>query len=455
MSRRIPVLVVGGFLGSGKTTLVRHLLAEAQATGIRMAVVSNEFGELGIDAALLGAGDARMVELAGGCVCCTLSNELLETLQELRVRVDPDRIVIEASGLALPFDTQLHLFRPPVRDWVGDEACVVVVDAERAGESDPLFAEQLQSADLVLLNKLDLVDDAGRAAAEARIRALVDTAPIIGSVRGAVSAQLCFPSGPKRARHGHDHHDHPHHHDEWESAELHVPDGLTEAEAWSWIHARRGVRTKGFVRLRDGIRVVQGVAQRLELVVPDGEVAPELLGRVVVIQRRAQAWILAGGLSTRFGADKAMHPVAGETLLGRTARVCGDAGVAVTVVARHARPGRMPTLIEADGPRHPLWGVAAALAEAGARNQRAALVLPVDLPDLAAGALQKLLAGPAPIHASGQPLLALLPAHLAELAAAYARRGGSVRAFLDEAGSVAADVGPLANLNRPPTAAEP
>ncbi len=454
MSRRVPVLVVGGFLGSGKTTLVRHLLADAQATGVRMAVISNEFGELGIDAALLGAGEARMVELAGGCVCCTLSNELLETLQELRGRVDPDRIVIETSGLALPFDTQLHLFRPPVRDWVGDEACVIVVDAERAGETDPLFAEQMQSADLVLLNKLDLVDDATRLAAEARIRELVGDATIIGCVRGAVAADLCFPTGPKRARSEHHHHEH-HHHDEWESAELHVPEGLTEAEAWDWLHKRRGVRTKGFVRVREGVRVVQGVAQRLELVAPDGEVAPELLGRVVVIQRRAQAWILAGGLSTRFGSDKAAHVIGGETLLERTGRICAGAGVVATVVARHQRPGGLTTLVEPDGPRHPLWGVAAALSEAAARNQRAALVVPVDLPGLSVAALQTLLAGSAPTHARGQPLLALLPTHLSDLAAAYARRGGSVRAFLDEAGSAVTDVGAFENLNRPSAVGAP
>ncbi len=457
MNRRVPVLVVGGFLGSGKTTLVRHLLADAQATGVRMAVISNEFGELGIDAALLGTGNVQMVELAGGCVCCTLSNELLETLQELRERVDPDRIVIETSGLALPFDTQLHLFRPPVRDWVGDEACVVVVDAERADESDPLFAEQVQSADVVVLNKLDLIDDAARLTAEARIRTLAPGAPLIGCVRSAVAPELCFPAGPRRPRcDQHEHHDHDHHHhDEWESGELRVPDGLAEAEAWSWIHLRRGVRTKGFVRVQEGVRVVQGVAQRLELVVAGSDVAPELLGRVVVIQRRPQAWILAGGRSSRFGSDKAGFVIDGETLLARTARVCGDAGWVADVVARHERPGGLRTLVEPEGPRHPLWGVASALSEAVARNQRAALLVPVDLPNLSAAALRALMAESAPRHAAGQPLLAHLPTHLAELAAAYARRGASVRAFLDEAGSVATDVGALDNLNQPSTAAAP
>lgn len=295
MSRKVPVLVVGGFLGSGKTTLVRHLLAEAQREGVRMAVVSNEFGALGIDAALLAGGE-QMVELAGGCVCCSLSNELLQTLLTLRNRVDPDRIVIEASGLALPFDTQLHLYRPQVRDWVGDEACLVVVDAERAGETDPLFEEQLQSADLVVLNKLDLVDEAGAAAARARVAELAVDAPVLEVVQGRVPLEACFPTGPRarpaegEAGHAHAHdHDHGggHHHDAWESAELRVPDGLDEGAAHDWVYERRGVRTKGFVRTAQGVRVVQGVGRRLELTPPGELLVPdELVGRVVVIRRR-------------------------------------------------------------------------------------------------------------------------------------------------------------------------
>ena len=93
--KHIPVLVVSGFLGSGKTTLVSHLLREAQANGRRIAVVSNEFGALGIDQALLGQGGEAYVELEGGCVCCQLSDELVKTLQMLRERVHPDGVIIE------------------------------------------------------------------------------------------------------------------------------------------------------------------------------------------------------------------------------------------------------------------------------------------------------------------------------------------------------------------------
>ena len=284
--RRVPVLVLGGFLGSGKTTVVRHLLAEAQRTGRRLAVVSNEFGALGIDAALIGNRSDDLVELAGGCVCCTLSNELRDTLQSLRERVDPDCIVVECSGLALPFDTQLHLYRPPVRHWVGDEACVVVVDAERVDEPDSLFAEQVQSADLVVLNKVDLVDATGLTEARRRLAGLAPETPVLEVVQGRVPLAVAWPRAPRGGLPAHDH-DHSHGHSAWESRELAVPEGMDEDACDAWIFARRGVRTKGFVRTTEGLRVVQGVGRRLELVpIQPGGVAAELVGRVVVIDRQ-------------------------------------------------------------------------------------------------------------------------------------------------------------------------
>ena len=160
VEKRIPVLVVSGFLGAGKTTLVRHLLHDAQRTGVRVAVISNEFGALGIDKALLGEGEAAYVELEGGCVCCQLSDTLLDTLQMLWERVRPDRIIVETSGVALPFDTQLNLWREPVSAWVEDDMAVVVVNAEQLLEARDLegtFEDQVSSADLLLLNKIDLI----------------------------------------------------------------------------------------------------------------------------------------------------------------------------------------------------------------------------------------------------------------------------------------------------------
>ena len=97
----IPALVVSGFLGAGKTTLIRHILEEAQQSGLRLGIVSNEFGELGIDQALLNSESGEdYIELEGGCVCCKLSDELLSSLQGLWERVRPDRVIVETSGVA-------------------------------------------------------------------------------------------------------------------------------------------------------------------------------------------------------------------------------------------------------------------------------------------------------------------------------------------------------------------
>jgi G3E family GTPase len=279
--RRVPVLVVSGFLGSGKTTLVRRLLADAQAKGIRTAVVSNEFGELGIDEALLGGGTEEFVELAGGCVCCRLSDELVDTLQRLRDRVDPDRIVIETSGVALPFDTQLNLYRPPVNAWIGDEACVVVVNAAQVAEGEDLgdtFTTQVESADLLLLHKVDLVGDVD--AVEAAVRALNPDAPILRARYGDVDPELLFPTGPRERATSAP----PHTHEGFVSGEVRVPEGLSVAEVESLLRGEHALRIKGFVSTAEGVRVVQGVGRRLELTEPDGDVAAELLGRVVVIR---------------------------------------------------------------------------------------------------------------------------------------------------------------------------
>lgn len=162
------------------------------------------------------------------------------------------------------------------------------------------------------------------------------------------------------------------------------------------------------------------------------------------------AWILAGGAALRYGSDKALARIGDETLLARTARVCREAGLEVTVVARHEREGGLPTLLEADrADRHPLHGVAAALAAAAARGEASALCVPCDLPDLPASTVRRLREAPAPAHAAGQRLLCHLPVGLAASAAAFAADGAPVRAFLEAAGAVSVEVPTLSNLNRP------
>ena len=188
---KIPVTVVTGFLGAGKTTLVRHLLQNSQ--GRRIAVLVNEFGEVGIDGELLKScqvcdeGEepgSNILELANGCLCCTVQEEFLPTMQELIQRRDQiDSIVIETSGLALP-KPLVQAFRwPEIRTSATVDGVLTVVDCDalasgqlvgdisaleaqrQADESldhetpiEELFEDQLNCADLVLLTKADLVD---------------------------------------------------------------------------------------------------------------------------------------------------------------------------------------------------------------------------------------------------------------------------------------------------------
>ncbi|MEO0802117.1 MAG: cobalamin biosynthesis protein CobW [Cyanobacteria bacterium J06642_2] len=199
MAAKIPVTVITGFLGSGKTTLMRHLLQNHE--GRRLAVIVNEFGELGIDGDLLkdcGADcpDRNVLELTNGCLCCTVQEEFLPTMQQLLARRDEiDAILIETSGLALP-KPLVQAFRwPEIRNAATVDGVLAVVDcaavasgtfasdveavqAER--EADPnldhetpleeLFEDQLACADMVILNKTDLVNETDLAQVETQVR---------------------------------------------------------------------------------------------------------------------------------------------------------------------------------------------------------------------------------------------------------------------------------------------
>ncbi len=202
--RRVPATIVTGFLGAGKTSLVRHLLAES--AGHRLAVIVNEFGELGIDReVLLGCGEAAcgegdIVELANGCLCCTVADEFLPTLRLLVERpAPPDHIVIETSGLALPKPLVEAFAWPEIRTRTSVDGVLTVIDAAalaagrfaddpaavaRQRTDDPslahdnplaeVFCDQLACADLVILNKTDLMEPAAldglRADIAARLR---------------------------------------------------------------------------------------------------------------------------------------------------------------------------------------------------------------------------------------------------------------------------------------------
>jgi G3E family GTPase len=277
--RTVPALIVSGFLGSGKTTLIRRLLATAQAEGRRVAFVSNELGELGVDKALLAGGSETFVELAGGCVCCQLDDELYETLGRLRDEVDPDQVVIETSGIAIPHDVQIVLYQEPLRDWIAEEAVVVVVDALGLAEgldADETFREQLETADLVVLNKVDLVDEI--APLEDRLRVIHPEVPIVRAVHADVDPRLLFAE--MHAGRTGTPHEHAHLH---EAFETHVIDAGADVEAR--VRAEGALRAKGFVEIAGVVHVVQGVGRRVEIVPWSGTVPPELRDKVVIIRR--------------------------------------------------------------------------------------------------------------------------------------------------------------------------
>ena len=288
---RIPVLVVSGFLGSGKTTLVRHLLREAQISGARVAVVSNEFGALGIDQALLGEGGEAFVELEGGCVCCQLSDELRDTLQMLKERVRPDRVIVETSGIALPSDTQLQFWREPVSAWVEDDVAVVVVNADQLAESRDLqgtFEDQVSSADLLLLNKIDLTPAADLDRLDAMLRDMAPDTPVLHACHGEVEPALLFPPDPdglRQQRRSAGKSPTPHHHEAFDTREISIADGADPEELLTRLRDLGMLRAKGFVRTAHGLRLLQGVGRRLELLDPPGTPPEQLVGRVVVIRR--------------------------------------------------------------------------------------------------------------------------------------------------------------------------
>jgi cobalamin biosynthesis protein CobW len=293
VEKRIPVLVVSGFLGAGKTTLVRHLLHDAQRTGVRVAVVSNEFGALGIDKALLGEGEEAYVEIEGGCVCCQLSDTLLDTLQMLWERVRPDRIIVETSGVALPFDTQLNLWREPVSAWVDDDMAVVVVNAEQLMEGRDLegtFEDQVSSADLLLLNKVDLIPPEALGQVEAMLYALAPETPMVRSIQGSIDSAVLFPPdlvGIRSQRRIARPEPPPHQHDTFHAQEISVEEGIEPDVLSERLRRLRVLRAKGFVRTSQGLRLVQGVGRRIELTEVTLLPPPALLGRVVVITRSA------------------------------------------------------------------------------------------------------------------------------------------------------------------------
>jgi cobalamin biosynthesis protein CobW len=287
---RIPCTIITGFLGAGKTTLIRHVLANAN--GRRLAVIVNEFGDVGIDGEILkGCGDAacpeeNIVELANGCLCCTVADEFVPAL-DLILAMEPkvEHIVIETSGLALPKPLVQAFHWPSIKNRVTVDGVVAVVDgaalaagrvaddmealaAQRSADGaldhdDPVvevFEDQIACADLVVLNKCDLLDKDGMEKAQAAVTGALPRAVKVVKVAGGkvdVPALLGLNFGTEAdIENRKTHHDNEldHDHDDFESfivplSEIENPDVLSKLVS-STAEAAGVLRIKGFAAVR-------------------------------------------------------------------------------------------------------------------------------------------------------------------------------------------------------------
>jgi cobalamin biosynthesis protein CobW len=284
---RVPCTIVTGFLGAGKTTLIRHVLAHAQ--GRRLAVIVNEFGDIGIDGEILkGCGNTacpeeNIVELANGCLCCTVADEFVPALDTILSRQPAiEHIVIETSGLALPKPLVQAFHWPAIKSRVTVDGVVAVVDGaalangrvaadlealakQRAADlsldhDDPVeevFEDQVACADLVVLNKRDLLDAAGMDRAITKVAgALPRAVKIVPVSDGKVDPAALLGLGlnteedieNRRTRHdGELEHDH----DDFESFVVRLPEISSPSDLAARISALSGThdifRVKGFV----------------------------------------------------------------------------------------------------------------------------------------------------------------------------------------------------------------
>ncbi len=193
------VTVIGGFLGAGKTTLLNELIARGGQSR-RLGVLVNDFGAINIDAELVVGVDGDMVSLGGGCICCSIREDLASSIFAMLSAQDPpDHLVIEASGVSDPAAVARAIASPQLQGLVTLDGVVVVVDAEAyraAGFRERLvIGGHLRAADIVVLSKVDLLDDDALQAVEAKVRKAVPRARVIAASRGRVPPELLLGLG--------------------------------------------------------------------------------------------------------------------------------------------------------------------------------------------------------------------------------------------------------------------
>ena len=332
---KIPVTIITGFLGAGKTTLVRHVLKNAG--GKRIALIINEFGDVGIDGELLkGCGDENcqennnasdIVELANGCICCTVADEFIPTMQAILAQKNlPDHIIIETSGLALPQPLVRAFNWPEIKTQVSIDGVVSVVDALALSEGrfaaneialneqreqnemldhttalGELFEDQLVCADLIVINKVDLVEAKQLEKVEALIKQEVRNGTgIIKAANGIVDVGALLGMGLEsesdligRESHHEKHHiagiEHHHDHDDFISFSILMPPSVNKNELIALIEKiiieHDILRLKGFAAIEgiDARLVIQAVGLRVNYWFDKGFVVGEKLQTSLVI----------------------------------------------------------------------------------------------------------------------------------------------------------------------------
>ncbi len=292
MQSVMPVTIIGGYLGSGKTTLVNHLLRHAN--GVRLAVLVNDFGELPIDADLIEAQDSDVISLSGGCVCCSYGDDLSLSLQKLQAQDSlPEHIFIEASGVALPgaIGQSLSLQRAYQLEGI-----VVLADATRVQQSavdkyiGDTIQQQLTDADLIVLNKVDLLTAANAYEVRQWLLENYAQAPLVNSVFGKIDPETLFAirqdhlqTEPNRQiEPNKDYLKNHSHHAESLFTSIHLEiDHAVDANALAaqLADADSGlVRAKGFVLHRDNtLKTIQVVGRRWSITNAPAGVKPGLV----------------------------------------------------------------------------------------------------------------------------------------------------------------------------------
>ena len=261
MIPRTPITLVTGPLGSGKTTLLRQILATHPA---KIAIVMNEFGEIAIDTKVIEGKNVRIAELGGGCVCCSLLGEFEAAVNEIIEKVEPETIVVETTGLAEPealvFNIQEAL--PQCRL----DGVVSVIDADmlvRFPELGHTTRLQIEGADILLLNKIDLIERAQIEPLETKLREINPTAAIIRTERCQIDPELLFGIGCEkkitRPKHRHQL--------EFESFAFSSDKAFSRDcfECFADSLPASVIRAKGFVRFSDSTQLFNFVAGRWDL----------------------------------------------------------------------------------------------------------------------------------------------------------------------------------------------